>query len=172
MRDFKEGLYEVTITLQPHLYKFNIKEQVTIFNKNYTHIFHGMDHTTVLELTNDLNVHSHSLVSVNSLEEYNNMIMRYKASRKIFGRWEHLPVRDVAKYIKYMAKDIFYMFKTYDIISISKDKLRLFNDLILHYDVNIEDYKTNPLTVITKDTIQKYNIDISIHEEDALGGLM
>lgn len=74
-----ERYYFITFTCNPNIYDMSPKEQYDLTKPMVLHILRGYDHTTVAEVTDQYNIHYHSIVYIK------NDSRRYTLFKQIYG---------------------------------------------------------------------------------------
>jgi len=104
----KESIFwvEVTLTLKPNLYKYDVNKQLELTKPLVKAIFKPYRYSCVCELTKlDFNIHYHCLVETKTkqpLFEITNRIRKYN----LFGRRTVQQVQYLESYKKYLNKDL------------------------------------------------------------------
>ena len=106
-------LYELTITLNPKIYKYTALEQFKRTSKIVYKIFSlscRYDVTVVAELTKQENIHYHCMVELKDRPEKSHLINVFR-KHGLLGRYTLEPIKYEHNYIDYMKKDISQTFE-------------------------------------------------------------
>lgn len=136
-------MYELTLTLQPRHYALTVGEQKKLMEDKLTKLKEYIEKTfevcfsSVIELTKDLNVHSHCAITpyFTTLQRLNPVDYVFKdyvinwlrKQRKDLGRFSYSLVSYNDTYLRYLAKDIKYMRETCNMKSVIYNEHNLYD---------------------------------------------
>lgn len=97
--------HELTLTLKPYMYSKTAKEQFQATKEYVLDILRPYKHTTVCELTENNNVHYHSLIDIEGIIQKDILLNRIRPY-KPFGKPHCRQVQYEISYEKYLIKSI------------------------------------------------------------------
>lgn len=101
--------WELTVTLKPCLYRLSACEQYDITSPYLKDILRHFDHTSVAEVTNEHNVHYHSMIEIEDdplYQRQKELMERFRPYVKVFGKKSFRPVQYEDAYEAYLQKDL------------------------------------------------------------------